>query len=304
MTMRAAAVLFSIFGAIALAGCASDATTTFRDCSSCPQMTVIPAGEFNMGAEGGEEGRPEGPVHRVRVSGFALGVYEVTYAEFSRFLTETGYEPAGDCRVWPNERMSADAQYDWRDPGYPHAADGREPVACLNWTDAKAYVSWLSEKTGNTYRLPTEAEWEYAARAGSTTDFYWGDDPEAGCEYANMNDASGARNNFPWANGECDDGYPHASPVGAFKPNAFGLYDIIGNVWEWTQDCYVLYYEGAPVDGSAHEISGECERRSVRGGSWITRPDRNRVSIRARDPEDTVYFMFGLRVARDLEAAR
>ncbi|MEZ5895539.1 MAG: formylglycine-generating enzyme family protein [Parvularculaceae bacterium] len=302
MTKRAAFV-FSILGALALAGCSSD-TTAFRDCESCPQMTVIPAGMFNMGAEGGEEGRPEGPVRSVSVPAFALGVYEVTYAEFSRFSAETGYEPAGDCRVWPNERMATEANFDWRDPGYPHASEGREPVACLNWTDATAYVSWLSEKTGNAYRLPTEAEWEYAARAGSTTDFYWGDDPEAGCEYANMNDASGAQNNFPWANGDCDDGYPQASPVGAFKPNAFGLYDIIGNVWEWTKDCYVLYYEGAPVDGSAHEVSGECERRSVRGGSWITRPDRNRVSFRGRDPEDTVYFMFGLRVARDLEAAR
>lgn len=293
-------ILFGL--AVGLAGCSDDLSpSTFTDCVDCPVMIEIPGGTFAMGFDGGEEGRPEGPVRQVSVPAFALGVYEVTQEQFALFVTETGYRTKSGCRVWPNEKMTEDANFDWQDPGYGTPPLPDQPVACVSWFDAAAYVEWLAKKTGKPYRLPSEAEWEYATRAGSTTDYYWGDDPEDGCAHANMNDASGALNGFRWAEAACDDGHQIASPVGSYPPNAFGLHDMLGNVWEWLADCYVLDYEGAPTDGSAFTPSDSCQRRSVRGGSWITRPDRHRVSFRGRDPEDTLYFMFGFRVARDLQ---
>ena len=285
---------------LGLVGCSEEtAQVTFQDCEGCPIMIDIPSGTFVMGFEGGEDGRPEGPVRQVNVPAFAMGITEVTHGQYAYFVSQSGYRTEGGCRVWPNDKMIDTANFGWQDPGYGQPPAPDQPVACVSWHDANAYVSWLAKSTGKPYRLPSEAEWEYAARAGTDTDFYWGDDPEAGCAHANMNDASGAKNGFNWAQAECDDGYQLASPVGSYPPNAFGLHDMLGNVWEWLEDCYVLYYEGAPTDGSAYVPSETCDRRSVRGGSWITRPDRNRVSFRGRDPEDTIYFMFGFRVARD-----
>jgi formylglycine-generating enzyme required for sulfatase activity len=280
--------------------------STFRDCADCPAMVVVPPGKFRMGFEGGEEGRPEGPVRDVRIRrAFALGATEVTQREFADFVAATGHRPHGGCQVWDGEwRFPADA--DWTNPGYGRPPFEDEPVACVSWVDARAYGDWLAARTGEPYRLPTEAEWEYAARAGTSTGYFWGSDSNTGppaCQYANVYDASGARTNaFNWAPFACDDGHDRAAPVGSYQPNAFGLYDMIGNVWEWAEDCYAAPYPPRPVDGSAVEppASGECERRVARGGSWITRPNRQRVTFRGRDPPATLYSFFGFRVARDL----
>jgi formylglycine-generating enzyme required for sulfatase activity len=292
--------------AVVAAGCAGapEAGTVFRDCVDCPVMVVVPASRFAMGAEGGEEGRPEGPVRQVAIArAFALGRYEVTQREYAAFVTDTRRETRGGCQVWEGGwRFPEDA--DWTNPGYGRVPFDDEPVACVSWLDAQAFVAWLARRTGEPYRLPTEAEWEYAARAGSTTGYFWGDGTGApACDYANVYDASGARRNgFDWAPFDCDDGHGQAAPVGSFRPNAFGLHDMIGNVWEWLADCFVAPYPAKPADGTAVQPppGAACARRAARGGSWITRPSRQRVSFRGRDPEETLYSFFGFRVARDL----
>lgn len=291
--------------ALLLAGCQHGQLRDgeeFRDCARCPVMVVVPAGNFRMGFEGGEDGRPEGPVRDVGIGySFAVGKYEVTQAQFAAFVTDTGYVMRGGCQVWQGEwKFPPDA--DWTNPGYGRTPFDDEPAACISWNDAEAYVTWLSTRTGRRYRLPSEAEWEYVARAGTATEYFWSDHgASAACQYANVYDESGAKvNAFNWAPFSCDDGYGQVAPAGAFKPNGFGVHDIIGNVWEWTADCYQAPYPPVPVDGSAVEAAGTCEKRVARGGSWITRPSRQRVTFRGRDPPDTLYSFFGFRVASGL----
>jgi formylglycine-generating enzyme required for sulfatase activity len=293
-----------VLALLTIGGCqgrAPDTGADFRDCTKCPVMVRIPGGRFEMGKAGGEEGRPEGPVRTVRVAGpLAIGKFEVTQEQFAAFVSDTRHTPPGRCRVW-NGEWAYPEDADWTNPGYGRIPLADEPVACVTWRDAQAYVTWLAAKTGLPYRLLTEAEWEYAARGGTDTDYFWGDDPDQACEFANVYDQSGERGNgFAWDPVACDDSFAQAAPVGSFAPNAFGLYDMIGNVWEWTQDCYRAPYPDQPVDGRAYLNEFDCARRSVRGGSWITRASRQRVSFRGRDPEDTVFSFFGFRVARDL----
>jgi formylglycine-generating enzyme required for sulfatase activity len=294
-----------LLGAAAvLAACQNGALrpgTQFQDCANCPSMVVIAPGRFLMGFEGGEEGRPEGPVREVSIGyRFAIGRFEVTQAEFARFASESGHVLRGGCQIWRGS-WATPADASWTNPGYGRVPFDDEPVACVSWRDAQAYVQWLAARTGKRYRLPTETEWEYVARAGTRGDYFWGDD-DAACRYANVYDQSGeAHNRFNWAPFACDDHYAQAAPVGSFAPNNFGVHDMLGNVWEWTADCYQAPYPGTPVDGSAVQpASGSCEKRVARGGSWITRPSRQRVTFRGRDPEDTLYSFFGFRVARDL----
>lgn len=314
----------ALLAAMLLTGCATiaedrRAATVIEDCDDgCPQMVAIPAGSFMMGAQGGEEGRPEGPVHQVTIARpFALARFETTNAEYARFLRESGRMPSKGCWSFgfTQRTFQLNAAADYTAPG-DGAGDGaaQMPVTCVSWHDAQAYARWMSDRTGHAYRLPTEAEWEYAARAGSRTAFPWGDDIEAGCIHANIYDAEGAPIGFSGfvpggGNGlgaldhaACSDGHRGAAPVGSYAANAFGLHDMIGNAWEWTQDCYVAPYPAdVPVDGRAYQAKGACERRSVRGGSWITSPFRIRPAWRGRDPEDQLSWIFGFRLARDLE---
>jgi len=294
--------LFSLTAGMAVAE--SGPGAAFRDCARCPDMIVVRGGEFVMGADGGEEGRPEGPPRTVRIKrDFAIGKHEVTNAEFRAFVSATGYEAEKGCRgkfggEWENHPESF-----WADLMLGQDSKPDHPVACVSWLDARAYVEWLARTTGQPYRLPTEAEWEYAARAGGAGSFTWGADPQAACAYANVYDLSADPvHDFGWPVAACDDGFPTLAPVGMFKPNAFGLHDVAGNVWEWVEDCYVEPYTAElPTDGSALYVPpGQCDRRSVRGGSWITRPDRQRLTFRGRDPEDIHYTFFGFRVARSL----
>ncbi|MBT0671390.1 formylglycine-generating enzyme family protein [Novosphingobium profundi] len=293
--------------------------TVFSDCADvCPKMVVIAPGAFRMGADAGEEGRPEGPAHAVTIrKRFALGQLEVSNAQYASFIAATGHVPSTDCRsIDPQKGTIAKMPgADFRHPGLG-AGDGAPdmPAACISWSDAQAYAEWLSAKTGAHYRLPTEAEWEYAARAGSSADYSWGASADTGCGEANMLDADGAQSGLTAVFGgqsndgtkalphaTCHDGHAGAAPVGRFAANAFGLHDMIGNVWEWTQDCYAAPYPAdVPTDGSAYINSANCPLRAVRGGSWISTPFRNRVSWRGRDPVDQVTWIFGMRIARDL----
>jgi formylglycine-generating enzyme required for sulfatase activity len=272
----------------------------FRECPVCPEMVAVPTGKFVMGAAPDEEERmgvPAGirgrsaPQRVVEIRRqFAIGRFEVTLAEFTAFANATGHNPVGGCWVRNKGQWGADGQSNWRTPGFPQ--NSRHPVACVNWEDAKAYVQWLSQQTGKPYRLLTEAEWEYAARAGTTASRFWGEDAIQGCTFANF--ASGAETG-------CDDRHEFTSPVGSQKPNAFGVYDMLGNVWEWVEDCWNENYQGAPTDAGAWTNKGDCSRRGLRGGSWLDALRLVRAAFRNRDVVGVRNYVFGFRVARTLD---
>ena len=282
------------------------AGASFQDCRDCPAMVVIPPGRFTMGVDGGEPQRYEGPVREMAVPyAFAVGRYEVTHGQYETFVAATGYAGTpGGCSAWDGAKqtLSRDPATSWRNPGYGRPPADNEPVACVSWNDAKAYVAWLTVVTGQAYRLLTEAEWEYVARAGSgsTSRFAWGEDPEEACRHANVYDASAALPTIPWAPLKCSDGHAGVAPVGQFLPNAFGLYDVTGNLWEWVEDCYAMPHPAdAPRDGRAQLAVG-CDRRAVKGGGWRTDIRRQRPAFRGRDPDVFLSQIFGFRVARDL----
>ncbi|HYH43468.1 MAG TPA: formylglycine-generating enzyme family protein [Burkholderiales bacterium] len=271
-------------------------------------MVVIPAGRFVMGAAPGEEDRENlaeefrnrsRPQHSVEVKSFSAGRFEVTRAQFRIFAETTGHR-GDECFVWKDGDFALDPSRDWKSPGY--VQDDAHPVTCVSWEDASAYVRWLSQRTGRKYRLLTEAEWEYAARAGSTTARYWGDDPAGVCDYANGADIS-TRSRVPgtsnWVVAACNDRYAYSAPVGRYLANAFGLHDMLGNVEEWTQDCWNPGYGKTPADGSA-AATGECALRSVRGGSWEDAPVGLRAAYRVGSPTVIRVYRRGFRVAMDL----
>ena len=242
--------------------------TKFRDCPECPELVVVPEGRFMMGSPSGEEGRRdrEGPVHEVTIGyRLAVGVKEVTRGEFARFVSETGRSMGDSCWEWDGEWKERSGR-NWKSPGYSQTDE--HPVVCVSWNDAKAYVRWLSGKTGKEYRLLSEAEWEYVARAGTGTARYWGEGESGQCRYANGADREAKRHNSGWTVADCDDGYYRTAPVGSFQANEYKLHDVLGNVWEWTEDCWNESYTGALSDGSAWR-SGNCSRRVLRGGSWV-----------------------------------
>ena len=273
----------------------------FKDCADCPEMVVIPPGEFTMGSPESEELRyaDESPQHPVRIEGaFALGKYEVTRGEFAAFVDGTGHEANG-CRYRAGTGGARhEASMGWRDPGY--AQTDRDPVACVSWDDAKAYIGWLSRKAGTTYRLASESEWEYAARAGTTTARYWGDDADRGCGYANAADLTAKREYADLTVVDCEGGHVRTAPVGSFAANVFGVHDMLGNVWEWTEDCWNETYDGASTDHSARQ-SGNCDLRILRGGSWFNGPRGVRAALRLGNGAVLRSFLFGFRLARTLD---
>ena len=280
--------------------------TVFKDCADCPEMVVIPAGRFVMGTAPGEEEREalsdqfrhrSQPQRGVHVKSFSAGKFEVTRGQYRVFAEATGRSSDG-CFIWSGAEFEKDQTKDWRNPGY--AQDDPHPVACVSWDDAGAYVRWLSQKTGRDYRLLTEAEWEYAARAGTSTTRFWGDAGNMSCGYANGADLAAAAqvpgaSNWPVAS--CNDRYAYTAPVGSYRANAFGLYDLLGNVGEWTQDCWNRNYSGAPTDGSAW-AAGDCFLRVVRGGSWEDAPLGLRAAYRVGSPTVIRVYTRGFRVAR------
>lgn len=276
----------------------------FRDCPDCPEMVAIPAGSFDMGSPKSEVGRDddEGPVHRVKVAAFALSKTEITRGQFAAFVKKTKYNAGDKCWTLADGKFK-EREGDWRQPGY--LQDNKHPVACIGWNDAQAYAKWLSHKTGKQYRLPTEAEWEYAARGKASSSRYWGDNPDEACKYANVTDKT-AKAQIPgslsWLAHNCSDSFAYTAPVGRFKANAFGLYDMLGNVWEWTEDSYHDNYEGAPAEGSAWQ--GKDAKHALRGGSWNSDPQNVRAAIRNSNKPSLRFSMFGFRLAKNLPAGR
>lgn len=277
------------------------AGTIFRDCPDCPDMVVIPAGRFVMGAPKEDEDRrdDEGPIHKVAIgAAFAIATTEVTRDQFATFISETGHDMSGDCYLADDKEGRSDEQANWQAPGF--AQSGADPAVCVSWRDAQAYVEWLSLRIGATYRLPTEAEWEYAARAGRRGFFPWDENDEAdACRIGNSIDAQ-AHKNFPALEpSPCDDGHAFTAPVGSFQPNRFKLFDMSGNVWEWVEDCYRPTYESAPADGSA-VIIDSCPEHVARGGSWIDGQWDFRFARRYNVDGWGRENILGFRLARDL----
>jgi formylglycine-generating enzyme required for sulfatase activity len=268
--------------------------STFQDCEVCPEMVVIPAGSIRIGAPFAEGGDDEWPIHNVVISRlFAVGKYEVTRFEFAMFVEATKYSIDFSCRYLAE--VGWEAGVSWRNPGFRQT--NRDPVVCVNWDDAKAYVAWLSQKTGMSYRLPSESEWEYAARAGGLDRYFYGDSVTMLCKYGNGVDAS---SDFKWRNRTCKDDYgTGTAPVGSFLPNKFGLYDTIGNVWEWIEDCWNEDYFGAPADGTSWN-TGDCSNRGTRGGSWLNDPRFLRSAHRNRLFNGYRKNNTGFRVVREI----
>jgi formylglycine-generating enzyme required for sulfatase activity len=212
----------------------------------------------------------------------------VTRGQFADFVRETGYAIAG-CDIAKGADWDRRSEKSWLDPDF--AQDDSHPVVCVDWHDAKAYAKWLADKTGKPYRLLTEAEWEYVARAGTATARFWGDGREPACGFANVPD----RNPAAFA---CDDGFDFTSPGGSFRPNRFGLYDTIGNVWEWVEDCFHDGYTGAPADGAAWQAEAACQYHVARGGSWNPRlASQLRAAARGRVTTTLRNSNLGFRVA-------
>lgn len=248
-----------------------------------PKMVVVPAGEFMMGAPPDEPMSfdAERPVHKVTIrKPFAISQYEITFAEFDRFVEATGHRRPSD-KGW----------------GKAHWGRTDTPVFDITWHDAQQFVEWLSEQTGKHYQLPSEAQWEYAARAGTTAPFNTGD-----CIHT---DQANYHGQYEYSDCPTTEVYfGKALPVGSYLPNAWGLYDVHGNIFEWIRDCWHAHYEGAPADGSAWMDEGDnvdCNRRVIRGGSWSGRPLDLRSAYRARNDANFKSIFIGFRVVRELD---
>ena len=281
--------------------------TFFRDCADCPEMVVIPPGRFMMGSPESEEGRfdDEGPQREVTLTGqLAVARFEVTVAQFRLFAAETGRAGQGCFQLdEAGGNFTEVAEASWARPGFDQ--DGDHPVSCVSWDDAQAFIDWLNRRTGlsgrpDAYRLLSEAEWEYAARAGTRTPYSFGSDPARGCGHMNGADAALKRAYPDLSAADCDDGFVNTSPAGSFAPSAFGLHDMYGNVWEWTEDCWADdYSSGQPVDGAAF-TTPSCSNRVNRGGSWDNTPRGLRSAVRVRNAPGSRGDNLGFRLVRAL----
>lgn len=275
----------------------------FRDCADCPEMVVIPAGRFRMGSAENEPGRqPSEALQRevVLSAPLAVGRFHVTVGEYRAFVAATRRgEGVGCWSVDGSGGWGFQRDRNWRAPGFVQT--DRDPVVCVDWDDARAYAAWLSQRTGRSYRLLTEAEWEYAARGGATTPFWWGTEEGQGCRHANGPDQM-AQGRMPQSLGRtfvsCSDGFAFTSPAGSFPANRFGLHDMSGNAWQWVQDCWRGSFASAPVDAGTAVESFGCPSRVLRGGSWIGDPEGLRASARGSDRPYNPSLGTGFRLAR------
>ena len=277
-------------------------------------MVVVPAGRARLGSTAADRARfniPKVFADRERLQiditiakPIAVGKFEITRSQYARYVAESGEKTEAGCYGfdaatggWPFI-----ATLTWREPGFAQGDD--EPVICMNYPDAKAFLAWLSRKTGKPYRLLSETEWEYAARGGATTTYPWGDSIEAICTQANIHDrhtAAAMGDKAGMGPEACVQ--PHKKtflePVGSYAPNGFGLHDMIGNAWEMVEGCATDTYEGVPTDGSPVEVQG-CTRRMPRGGAWNSLPWTARLATRGQGDAGYRGVGLGLRVARDL----
>ena len=325
--MKRGAALIALFAALPAA--AADIIEN----SLGMKFVHIPAGEFTMGSDETPEALAraypqyaparfkllgdEAPTHKVRITKpFYMGQHEVTVGQFRRFVQASGYVPESvadgtggygyspDYDPTKSQRGDAfegrDPKYSWQNPGFKQGDD--HPVVNVTWSDAVAMAKWLSQKEGKRYRLPTEAEWEYACRAGTNTRYHSGDDPQSLAKVANVFDADAAVNWSRWQQYALagHDGYAFTAPVGSFAPNAFGLYDMHGNAWEWTADYHDdNYYAQSPVNDPQGPATGSVRVR--RGGSWHTWPFYARCAYRNWNAPDTRYTLVGVRLVREVE---
>jgi formylglycine-generating enzyme required for sulfatase activity len=312
--VRTLIVVAALAASRAFAADAPRPLSSFRDCPSCPEMVVLAAGSYVMGSMEAEtrlaglpedQGARERPAHRVTFARpFAIGKFEVTVDEYAAFVSETARPVVDGCITWDTatSKWGPLASANWRSPGY--AQTGRFPVGCVTIDDARAYAAWLAAKTGKPYRIPSEAEWEYAARAGTRTMEPWADSQDGICARANVSDlarfeahAAPPRDDTRFFG--CRDGFVYAAPVGSFPADPWGLHDMVGNGWEWTEDCFVSHYEGATGDGSARREPA-CEQLVVRGGGWFSRTFFARPAGRSREEPGFRSSTLGLRIVRDL----
>jgi formylglycine-generating enzyme len=272
--------------------------TVIRDCATCPAMVVLPGGRFKQGSLRAESGSTafETPMHWVAIgTSLSMSSNAVTVDDFQRFITDTGSDIRG-CDTYDGDwKHRPDSN--WKNPGFSQT--GTHPVTCVSWNDAKAYARWLSMKTGHTYRLPSASEWEYAARTGGEVVQPWSADGSPACATANVADASAAQRYPGWTVFGCNDGYVFTAPVGSFKANSFGLNDMLGNVFQWTEDCWHADYTGAPIDGSARR-DGDCSEHELRGGSWYSTPAYVRANYRNHFAADYRTSSVGIRLVRDI----
>jgi formylglycine-generating enzyme required for sulfatase activity len=277
--------------------------TVFQDCETCPEMVVLPAGDFVMGSPTSELGRVdvEGLPRRVVIpKRIAIGKFEVTVEQMSIFMTETGMTIGGSCRRLVNPERPPPTwsapEGSLEHPGYE--ITGSHPAVCISWHEAQSYVAWLQRRTGKPYRLPTEAEWEYAARAGAPSRYSFGNDESTLCLYARFADLN---SQFGWHDACHSELVAYgAAPVGSLKPNPWGIFDMHGNAWEWVEDCWTPNPLEIPVDGSAFSRPGNCEMGVMRGGSFSSSSLMVRSAIRSPMRTAQHYFNVGFRVALTL----
>jgi formylglycine-generating enzyme required for sulfatase activity len=271
------------------------------------KMKTIPAGSFNMGDLSGEGEDDEKPVHTVKLKSFKLSKTEVTVSEFRQFVKATGYRTDAEkgtggklgCYGYKDDEHDEQgwrADYNWKSPGFDQTDN--HPVTCVSFNDAKAFINWINKYSNKTFRLPSESQWEYAARAGSKTKFYFGNDSKSLCEYGNILDKTPNSEGQTWIKGaDCKGGYfSGTSSVGKYKSNQFGLKDMLGNIWEWNRDCWKDSYQNAPADGTARISSGDCSKRVLRGGSWINGPGSLGSANRFRSSPGHRNYSFGFRL--------
>jgi len=264
---------------------------TFRDCPECPEMVVVPAGSFMMGSPASEPERDsdEDQLRVTLAKPLAVGRFAVTRGEFASFVADTKHKTDGGCTTWTGSEWKLQSDRSWRSAGFTQ--DDRHPVVCVNWDDAKAYVAWISRKTGQTYRLLSESEREYVTRAGTTKPFWWGSSITP--KQANYNGSA-----EPYKGGGSKGEYRKGTVrVDSFSANPWGLYNVHGNVWEWTEDCSNGANAGNPGNGSSRS-SGDCSRRVLRGGSWFSDPRILRSANRHRDTTGDRDDGYGFRVGR------
>jgi formylglycine-generating enzyme required for sulfatase activity len=266
------------------------------------ELAFIPAGNFLMGTPAGEAGRrADETQHEVTISRpFYMGVTQVTRGQFAAFVSDSGYkteaETTGWCMAWDGTKWGRVDGITWRKPGFEQT--DKHPVVCMTWNDATAFCQWLSRKSGAAARLPTEAQFEYAARAGTRTAYVWGDDPDGGKGWCNVADQSTKRQFPTWAAFKWDDGYAFTAPVGSFKPNAWGLFDTTGNTWEWCTDWYGRYADGPATDPTGPATGTD---RVMRGASWGDGPVPCRSGYRRQHVPDVRGTAEGLRVVVEVK---
>lgn len=295
--------------AIVIAGLTLASASAFGDETAYiePPMVSIPAGDFIMGSDQGRE--DEKPIRKVSVRAFQMGKYEVTIAEFRKFIEATGYKMSNQCMHRIGEKWFGSGERDGSWDSNIYASSEFHPVVCISRIDAISYAKWLSDLTGQHYRLPSEAEWEYVARGGTTTRYFFGDEKNnvKACEYANVSDLHAknmsvklykATYHSAYTIQDCNDNEVIVSTVGIYKPNPFGVHDLIGNVVERLADCYQNSYEGAPYDGSA-VTKKDCTTYAARGGSWHWEA----FSSSSRNPmgDDFLAALEGFRLALDTD---